>query len=72
MNRIVKTLPEYTHLISKISNLTLTQKEELYSWYTTKKNELLAIKNEVDRQIDQEAYRLYGLSDEEVEIIKNK
>lgn len=70
---IKKTLPEYTDLVSKLSNLTMTQKEELHSWYTTKKTELLAIENEansVDNQIDQEVYRLYGLTSEEVKIIE--
>ncbi|MBC7471658.1 MAG: hypothetical protein H7196_00115, partial [candidate division SR1 bacterium] len=58
---IKKTLPEYTDMVSKLSNLTFTQKEELHSWYTTKKTELLAMENEansVDNDIDQEVYRL--------------
>ncbi|MBC7471946.1 MAG: hypothetical protein H7196_01615, partial [candidate division SR1 bacterium] len=71
---IKKILPEYTDMVSKLSNLTLTQKEELHSWYTTKKTELLAIENEansVDNHIDQEVYRLYGLTDEEINVIEN-
>lgn len=53
--------------------LSLTQKEDLISWYKTKSDQLNKIKSEIDtldRQIDQEVYKLYNLTPEEIQIIE--
>lgn len=53
--------------------LSLTQKEDLISWYKTKSELLNKIKSEIDtldRQIDQEVYKLYNLTPEEIQIIE--
>ncbi|MBR2124709.1 MAG: N-6 DNA methylase [Acetobacter sp.] len=55
------------------SKLTLSQKEELISWYKTKSEQLNKIKSEIDtldREIDQEVYKLYNLTPEEIKIIE--
>ena len=54
--------------------LSLTQKEDLISWYKTKSDQLNKIKSEIDtldRQIDQEVYKLYNLTPEEINLIKD-
>ena len=53
--------------------LSLTQKEDLISWYKTKSELLNKIKSEIDtldRQIDQDVYKLYNLTPEEIQIIE--
>jgi hypothetical protein len=60
---------------SQLPRQNKVDKEELHSWYTTKKTELLAIETEadgVDSQIDTEVYRLYGLNDEEIGVIEER
>ncbi|MBR1618770.1 N-6 DNA methylase [bacterium] len=55
--------------------LSLTQKEDLISWYKTKSDQLNKIKSEIDtldRQIDQEVYKLYNLTPEEIQIIEGQ
>ena len=49
--------------------LSLTQKEDLISWYKSKSDTLNKIKSEIDtldKQIDQEVYKLYDLTYKEV------
>ena len=49
------------------------KKEDLISWYKTKSDLLNKIKSEIDtldRQIDQEVYKLYNLTPEEIQIIE--
>ena len=58
---------------TRASKLTLSQKEELISWYKTKSEQLNKIKSEIDtldREIDQEIYKLYNLTPEEISIIE--
>ncbi|MBQ5773535.1 MAG: hypothetical protein IIW09_01685, partial [Acetobacter sp.] len=58
---------------TRASKLTLSQKEELISWYKTKSEQLNKIKSEIDtldREIDQEVYKLYNLTPEEISIIE--
>ncbi|MBO6091721.1 MAG: hypothetical protein J6P00_05860, partial [Acetobacter sp.] len=55
------------------SKLTLSQKEELINWYKTKSEQLNKIKSEIDtldHEIDQEVYKLYNLTPEEISIIE--
>ncbi|MBO6043463.1 MAG: hypothetical protein J6P47_03260, partial [Acetobacter sp.] len=58
---------------TRASKLTLSQKEELISWYKTKSEQLNKIKSEIDtldHEIDQEVYKLYNLTPEEISIIE--
>ncbi len=53
--------------------LSLSQKEELINWYKEKSEQLNKIKQQIDtldHQIDQEVYKLYNLTDEEIKIIE--
>ena len=53
--------------------LSLNQKEELIKWYQDKSKVLDDIKKQIDtldQQIDQEVYKLYNLTDEEIKIIE--
>ena len=53
--------------------LSLTQKEELINWYKDKSEQLNKIKQQIDtldHQIDQEVYKLYNLTGEEIKIIE--
>lgn len=53
--------------------LSLNQKEELINWYKEKSEQLNKIKQQIDtldHQIDQEVYKLYNLTDEEIKIIE--
>lgn len=55
--------------------LSLSQKEDLISWYKNKSEQLNKIKSEIDildKQIDKEVYALYGLTDDEIKIIESK
>ena len=54
--------------------LSLSQKEELISWYKEKSEKLNQIQSEIDKldkNIDQEVYKLYNLTEEEIKIIEN-
>lgn len=54
--------------------LSLDQKEDLYKWFNRKKSELLDLDQKIkalDNQIDQEVYKLYGLTDDDVKIIED-
>lgn len=53
--------------------LSLNQKEELINWYKDKSEYLNKIKtqiDELDNKINQEVYKLYKLTDEEIKIIE--
>ena len=53
--------------------LSLNQKEELIKWYQDKSKVLNNIQKQIDildQQIDQEVYKLYNLTDEEIKIIE--
>ena len=53
--------------------LSLNQKEELIEWYKDKSDYLNKIKtqiDELDNKINQEVYKLYKLTDEEIKIIE--
>ncbi len=55
------------------SKLTLSQKEELISWYKQKADALNKLKSEIDtldHEIDQEVYKLYNLTPEEISMIE--
>jgi len=53
--------------------LSLSQKEELLTWYKQKSETLTNIKNQIDtldRSIDQDVYKLYNLTEDEIKIIE--
>ncbi len=53
--------------------LSLSQKEDLMSWYKTKSEHLNGLKTQIevlDNEIDQEVYKLYGLTQDEIKIIE--
>lgn len=53
---------------------SLSQEEELVQWYRDKQTVLIELEkqiNTLDKQIDNEVYQFYGLSDEEINIIEN-
>lgn len=53
--------------------LSLSQKEELLTWYKQKSDTLNNIKNQIDtldRSIDVEVYKLYNLTEDEIKIIE--
>jgi len=53
--------------------LTLSQKEDLMNWYKEKSktlNDLQTQINNLDKSIDQEVYKLYNLTDDEIKIIE--
>jgi len=53
--------------------LSLSQKEELMNWYKEKSktlNDLQTQINNLDKSIDQEVYKLYNLTDDEIKIIE--
>ena len=53
--------------------LSLSQKEELIAWYKEKSEKLNQIQSEIDKldkTIDQEVYKLYGLTDDEIKIVE--
>ena len=54
--------------------LSLNQKEELINWYKDKSEQLTKIKQQIDtldHLIDQEVYKLYNLTDEEIKIVES-
>lgn len=53
--------------------LSLSEKEDLITWYKTKSeflNDLLAQIETIDKEIDQEVYKLYNLTPEEIKIVE--
>ncbi len=53
--------------------LSLSQKEDLMNWYNQKSETLNSIKNQIDtldHAIDQEVYKLYNLTEDEIKIIE--
>jgi len=53
--------------------LSLDQKEDLQKWFKKKQKELSDLQSKIDkldREIDQEVYKLYGLTKEEIDIIE--
>ena len=53
--------------------LSLSQKEDLIGWYKNKSELLNGIKTQIetlDKEIDQEVYKLYGLTEDEIKIIE--
>jgi type I restriction-modification system DNA methylase subunit/REP element-mobilizing transposase RayT len=57
------------------TKLSLSQKEELLSYYGEKSKLLNDLKNQIndlDKTIDQEVYKLYDLTDEEIKIIEGE
>lgn len=67
---------ELNKAIKKAGGEGLTKSEEM-EWmelFETKKKEVLVLKDEIaktDKEIDQIVYELYGLSEEEIEIVEN-
>ena len=63
--------PEFKKQL-KLKKLSLTEEEELLARFTKKKNELLELKSQIDatdREIDEMVFDLYGLTDEEREVV---
>lgn len=53
--------------------LTISEEKELMEWFKAESSKLIELEqqiNELDKNIDQEVYQLYGLSDEEIQIIE--
>lgn len=53
--------------------LSLSQKEDLIGWYKNKSELLNGIKTQIetlDKEIDQEVYKLYGLTDDKIKIVE--
>ena len=53
--------------------LSLSQKEDLIGWYKNKSELLNGIKTQIetlDKEIDKEVYKLYGLTEDEIKIIE--
>jgi type I restriction-modification system DNA methylase subunit len=54
-------------------NLSIHKKEELLVWFKSKQGELLDLQNYINSmssKIDEEVYKLYGLTSEEIEIVE--
>jgi len=52
--------------------VSLSNQEELQQWFDTKRSELLALDNKIkslDKEINQEVYKLYGLTDDEIKTV---
>lgn len=65
--------PFIEELEKQCVKLSLSQKEELMNWYNPKAQTLNSIKNQIDtldRAIDNEVYKLYNLTEEEIKIIE--
>jgi hypothetical protein len=55
-------------------SLSVGKKEELRKWFLKRESELQSILNmtsELDKQINNEVYHLYDLSNEEIELVNN-
>lgn len=65
--------PFIDELVKYGANLTLSQKEDLITWYKRKSEYLNSIVETIaktDHEIDQEVYKLYGLTDDEIKIVE--
>lgn len=66
---------EFTEMLDrKKVKLDLDKKEELFTWFRTKQSELQKIQNKInsiDNQINQEVYKLYGLTDDEIKTVES-
>jgi type I restriction-modification system DNA methylase subunit len=54
--------------------LTLSQQDEWEEYFNNYKNEILKLQMQIDKtdkEIDQMVYELYGLTDEEIEVVEN-
>ena len=55
-------------------NLTLSQKAEWEDYFLAEQQKAISIKSQIDqtdKEIDQMVYELYGLTEEEIEIVEN-
>ena len=55
-------------------NLTLSQKAEWEDYFLAEQQQAISIKSQIDqtdKEIDQMVYELYGLTEEEIEIVEN-
>ncbi len=65
--------PFFEELQKQGVKLSLSQKEDLIGWYKNKSELLNDIKTQIellDSEIDQEVYKLYGLTDDEIKIVE--
>ncbi|MDD4938135.1 MAG: N-6 DNA methylase [Candidatus Shapirobacteria bacterium] len=63
-----------TELEKQKVKITLSDQEELQQWFNKKRNELLDLDNQIktlDKEIDQEVYKLYDLNEDEIKIIES-
>lgn len=67
----------FNELLEKLSikgvDLKIEEVDELQQWFKPKQHELISIREKIknlDFQIDQEVYKLYGLTQEEINIIE--
>jgi hypothetical protein len=70
-NFIELEFPEFKKQL-KIKKLSLEDEEELLSYFTKKKTQLLELKAKIDatdREIDEMVFDLYGLTDEERKVV---
>jgi type I restriction-modification system DNA methylase subunit len=54
--------------------ISLSNQDELQQWFDKKRTELLDLDNQIrmlDKEIDNEVYKLYGLTEEEIKIIED-
>ena len=81
LEKIPKKLQKFTELdfdgfkkVLKLKKLSLTEKEELMTWFTNKHKTLSELQQQIDAldaEIDEMVFDLYRLSEEEREIVKN-
>lgn len=65
--------PFFEELEKQGVKLSLSQKEDLISWYKLKSKLLNGLKTQIetlDNEIDQEVYKIYGLTQDEIKIIE--
>ncbi len=69
------TFPEFIkELKKKKIELTIVQKAEWLDYFETERNEIVSIKSQIDQtqnEIDRMIYELYGLTEEEIQIVEN-
>ena len=69
-------IKELNKAVKKVGGTTLSKMDEM-EWmdvFETKKEEAQALKSEIDKtdkEIDQMVYELYGLTEEEIQIVEN-
>lgn len=54
--------------------LSLSKKDQLHNWFRDKQNELKELQNKIhslDRTIDYEVYKVYGITEKEIHLIEN-